>query len=467
MRIYKTRAEFTALNNTNIFPGTVCTITDEATNPMYVYQGGEWNNTVTATTNPVTGMIRTFPAGSAADALAEIGPQVRTGLWQGMNIQAWQTTYAGYVWRLALELPCHATAFRIAVPKMQQGTWTVDGIAVCSTNTAVSPARFDPGGGSAWVAGTFDGLTAVKTIPQFIPPDQYQVNNLGDVVWSDWIFCPTVDRTDVVGESPIVVVSIYSASTNTGCANGGTGSENGFGSEPLARWNAFKTGAAATISFSSGSSVPQCYPILAVEFAPKVPALSIGAFGDSIMAGSKTTPLSRGYVIKTAATMQAGSAYAVSSVNSGNGGDRVINSYNRFRLLCQSGGGLPNIAMFTPYSRNSVATMSTGQMQGVAEAFIKTAKKHGVLPALVTAIPETATPANNTTADAMNAITRNLAAAYNIPLIENDLIITLANAATMLDVDGLHPNNTGDDALGVNAGNTLKPWIPRAFQIGI
>lgn len=55
MRIYKTRVEFTALNNTNIFPGTVCTITDEATNPMYVYQGGEWNNTVTATTDPVTG----------------------------------------------------------------------------------------------------------------------------------------------------------------------------------------------------------------------------------------------------------------------------------------------------------------------------------------------------------------------------------------------------------------------------
>lgn len=106
-------------------------------------------------------------------------------------------------------------------------------------------------------------------------------------------------------------------------------------------------------------------------------------------------------------------------------------------------------------------------MQGVAEAFIKTAKKYGVLPALVTAIPETATPANNTTAAAMNVITRSLATAYSIPLIENDLIITSANAATMLDVDGIHPNNTGDDALGVNAGNTLIPWIPRAFSIGI
>ena len=422
---------------------------------------------VSAQIDPVTGGIRTLPAANSLDVLMDIGPKARTGMWQGCMYQAWQTAFGGYVWRLVLELPCHATAFRVAVPKMQQGTWTVDGIAVCSTNTAASPARLDPGGGSAWVTGTFDGSTAAKTIPQFTPPDQYQTNALGDVVWSDWIFCPTVDRTDVVGESPLVVISIYSASANTGCMNGGTGSENAFGSEPLARWCAFKSGANATISFSTGTSNPQSYPIFAVEFAPKVSALSLGAFGDSIMRGEKTSPLSRGYVIKAAATMQAGSSYAVSSVNSGNGGDKVINSYNRFRLLCQSGGGLPNIAMFAPYSRNSVATMSAGQMQGVAEAFIKTAKKYGVLPALVTAIPETATPANNTTADAMNVITRNLATAYNIPLIQNDLIITSANAATMLDVDGIHPNNTGDDALGVNAGNALIPWIPRAFQIGI
>jgi peptidoglycan/xylan/chitin deacetylase (PgdA/CDA1 family) len=57
MRIYKTRVEFTALPNTNIFPGTVCTITDEVTNPMYVYQGEAWNSIVTAETNPVTGGI--------------------------------------------------------------------------------------------------------------------------------------------------------------------------------------------------------------------------------------------------------------------------------------------------------------------------------------------------------------------------------------------------------------------------
>ena len=60
MRIYKTMADFTKLQaaqNPSIFAGTVCTITDEALNPMYVFQGGVWNSTVTATTNPLTGGV--------------------------------------------------------------------------------------------------------------------------------------------------------------------------------------------------------------------------------------------------------------------------------------------------------------------------------------------------------------------------------------------------------------------------
>ena len=76
MRIYKTRADFTKLQaaqNPSIFAGTVCTITDEALNPMYVFQGGVWNNTVTAITNPITGKVRIIgPNGdiSAADIAA-------------------------------------------------------------------------------------------------------------------------------------------------------------------------------------------------------------------------------------------------------------------------------------------------------------------------------------------------------------------------------------------------------------
>ena len=388
----------------------------------------------------------------------------KNGMWQGSMTNAWQTAYGGYCWRLATELPSHARAFRVAVPKAQQGTWTVDAIAICATDTATSPARFDPGTGSAWIAGTFDGVTTAKTIAQFTPPDQYQTNAPGDVVWSDWIFCPTIPRVDDTAANPIIVISIYSTSANTMCVNGGTGSDAGFGSEPMHRWDRFKAAAAnATGSFSSGSTDPQCVPISAIQWMPTVASLSIGAFSDSIMAGAKTTPLSRGYIIKTAALLTTQSGYAVSSVNAAMGGDKTISSLNRFKLMCQSGGGMPNIALFAPYSRNSVASMTDGQMEGVAEAFIHTAKKYGILPALVTGIAETATTAYNTRQLAVNALARSMASYYNIPLIDNEPIITTANAATYLDVDGIHPNNTGDDLLAENAAVTLLPWIPTAI----
>lgn len=63
MRIYKTRADFTKLHaaqNPNVFDGTVCTITDEAANPMYVFQNNVWNTIVSGYIDPVTGSIATI-----------------------------------------------------------------------------------------------------------------------------------------------------------------------------------------------------------------------------------------------------------------------------------------------------------------------------------------------------------------------------------------------------------------------
>jgi hypothetical protein len=428
----------------------------------YKRKDGTERGIVTSEVNPLTGGSSLLAAG--VDVLSNVGPRVRNGMWRGAGLSQWQTTYAGYVWRLALEIPCHARAFRVSFPKHATGSWTVDGLAICATDVATTPARFQPGSGSAWVAGTFDGALAPKTIPAFSVPDQYQAGSAGDCVWSDWIACPTIPRADNAANNPMVVISVLSSSTNICTVNGGAGSSTGFESQPMHRYEAFKTGIAVDGSFSS-CAYPQCIPILDVQWAPTVPSLSIGGFGDSIMRGEKTTPLSNGYVIKAAATMTANSGYSVSSVNAGFGGDRVISFLNRFRLLCQSGGGLPNIALFPLYSRNSVSVMSVGQMEGIAESFIRLCRKYGVLPALVSAIPESATPANNATATAANALAQAMATFYNIPFINNAAVITSANMASYLDVDGIHPNDAGNDLLGVACGNALLPWIPAALSL--
>ena len=400
------------------------------------------------------------------DGMPFISSAQKNGMWQGGNIGPWQTSFANYCWRLATELPGHARAFRVAVPKAVQGTWTVDAIAVCATDTATNPARFSPGAGAPWVVGTFDGVATAKTIPALVPPAQWQTNLPGDIVWSDWMYCQTIPRVDDPTAKPMVVLSVYSASTNTACINGGTGSDVAFGSEPMRRFDAFKAAQSNAVgSFSSGSSDPQCLPIAAFQWMPVDPSFSLGAFGDSIMQGGKTTPMSRGYVIRTAALLTANGPYKVSSVNAAAGGDRVISCLNRFRFYCQAGGGLPNMAMFPIYSRNSTSSMSVDQMAGVAEVFIKTALQYGVLPVLVTAIPETATPANNATAAAANLIAADMASYYQIPLIDAASVITLANADTLLDADGIHPNNAGDDAIADLAATTLAPWVCRAMAV--
>ena len=413
-------------------------------------------------TDPVTGGAGIYSGEAQIQNLSQ-----RNGLYQNQNVAQWQTTYGGYCWRLAMEIPSHARAFRVLVPKSQQGAWTVDGIAVCATDTAASPARFDPGAGGAWVAGTFDGVGTSKTIPAVVPPDQYQVNHLVDGVWSDWIFCTTIPRVDAPADNPMVVISVYSASTNTMAVNGGTGSDIGFETQPLARYDAFKAAAgSATVSFATGSSNPQCLPIWAVQWIPTVPAISIGGFGDSIMGGDKTTPPKRGYPLRTAALLKGMSTFAVSSFNSSFSGDRLISCLNRFRLLIAAKGGLPNMAMFPAYSRNSLATMTNEQMAGCVEVFIKTALANGVLPVVVSGISETTTPANNIRSAAANALGLELAASYKIPFVDNASVITTSNAALYLDVDGIHPNNAGDDALAENAALTLLPWLTTASAMG-
>ena len=443
--------------------GMTATVTDGTTEHPYACDGSTWKPVAlyaTDTSGNVTGLVG--PGGVTEVLLSK----AKTGMWANPPISAWQTSFGGYCWRLVTEIPGSARAIRVAVPKSQQGSWTVDAIAVCSTDTATSPARYDPGSGSAWVAGTFDGVTTAKTIAAYTPPDQFQTNGVGDMVWSDWIYCPTIPRVDTPGANPLYVISIYSASANTMCVNGGSGSENGFGTQPMHRWVQFKSGASsATGSFASGTSNPQCIPVFGIEWAPTSASLSIGTCGDSIMQGAKTTPLSRGYAIKAAATMTTASGYNVSSVNMGIGGDKVISSLNRLLMLIRAGGGLPNMLAFAAYSRNSTATMTTSQMLGVAEVFIKTALGNKILPVLVSSIAETATTANNATAATVNAALPGMAASYGIPFVDLGALITVANAATYLDADGIHPNDAGNDLMGETLGNALVPWINVALHL--
>jgi len=72
MRIYKTRADFTKLQaaqNPSVFAGTICTITDEAANPMYTFQNNTWNELGAAGGSAITGDRAAF----WGDSIASLG----------------------------------------------------------------------------------------------------------------------------------------------------------------------------------------------------------------------------------------------------------------------------------------------------------------------------------------------------------------------------------------------------------
>lgn len=74
MRIYKTRADFTKLQaaqNPSVFAGTICTITDEAANPMYTFQNGVWNSLGGSVVASPTDF--TFPFATIPLSISQIG----------------------------------------------------------------------------------------------------------------------------------------------------------------------------------------------------------------------------------------------------------------------------------------------------------------------------------------------------------------------------------------------------------
>lgn len=115
MRIYKTRYDFENLDQSEIFPGTICTITDEVDNPTYIYQNSIWNAFVTVPqseeANPTTfntnSTQRTFPYILAQSGVpVGIAPNGTIATNGAVTLgTALPTTYSGGIW---LRFPANA-----------------------------------------------------------------------------------------------------------------------------------------------------------------------------------------------------------------------------------------------------------------------------------------------------------------------------------------------------------------------
>jgi len=361
-----------------------------------------------------------------------------------------QTTWPLYTWGAKFELPVRTVrAIRFAVVPSPTGPTTFIGSAGCR---ATWDSTWTPDGETSRAAW---GGSATKLVPQSGTPDR---------IWSDWLMLPAVPRTDVVGAGAIVMVRLYVPETNcSGC--GGSGDEATWGSNPLRYRAAFASGDFVTNPAGFGGGDPAWTPIVALEYASDDDAVTVLEVGDSIRLGEKATPKFYGPLHQATDRIntKVDRIARISPMEFGVSGRSSLLYYPDF-LKAVNEFTPPQIAVFCPYTRNN-GTAITDQ-SGLAISFVAECRRRGIVPVLCTGIYEAANTANNALMQATNASVRSIAAHYGVDLIDLEPIINAGNAATLLNADKIHPNQTGTVALSNEYERVLELIAAQLARIG-
>lgn len=361
-----------------------------------------------------------------------------------------QTTWPLYAWGSKFELPVRTVrAIRFAVAPSPTGPTTFIGSAGCR---AVWDNNWTPSGETSRAA--WDG-SATKFVPQSDVPDR---------IWSDWLMLPAVPRTDVVGAGAIVMVRLYVPETDcNGC--GGSGDEATWGANPLRYQAAFAAGDYVTNPAGFGGGDPAWTPIVALEYVSDDDAVTVLEVGDSIRLGEKATPKFYGPLHQACDRIntKTGKITRISPVELGVSGRSSLLYYQDF-LKAVDEFTPPQIAVFCAYSRNN-GTAITDQ-SGLAISFVAECRRRGIVPVLCTGIYEAANTANNALMQATNASVRAIASHHGVAVIDLEPIINSGNAATLLDADQIHPNQTGTVALSNEYERVLESIAAQLVMIG-
>lgn len=270
MRIYKTRADFTKLQaaqNPSIFAGTICTITDEALNPMYVFQGGVWNSTVTATTNPLTGGIElsagddvvldttAFIWADRPSASSNAGRVIRiTDV--GVSVGGSHWISDGTYWRpVNGYIVLQQQAGSIATP-LAAVTGVTTSMLVPSKSLVIPAGMLIPGSAELDIKGFFrrTGATATATLNVHLGTNKTS----GDNTCYAFTYAATT-LLDTIA-APIVNVAEAQRFTYTGWqVQGGSGNASTFGDKTTA----FNVASEMGVTFSiSGANVADSFALI-------------------------------------------------------------------------------------------------------------------------------------------------------------------------------------------------------------
>lgn len=394
--------------------------------------------------DPVTGRIGIKDPSNGQDLQLSL-PSVFSGCRRPASSTSPQTAFAAYTWGLKLTVPsADVCAIRFALMASPDGAATYKGLVGIQSawNNAHTP---DYSVAATWGGGDKSTIT----IPQYTAVGAGDWAKTYPLYWSDFMPIQPVARSDG-GTDSILLVRVYSADSSINCS-GHSSDDSHMSNVPMPYHTAFQSGdyVASPAGFNGGGS-PSCCPVVMVEYLTQSGGrqVSIAEFTDSIGAGEGTTKKGYGSVAQTCETLNAQlGAHAVPQVSSVSG-NTTAESLRRFVKVVNSGAGLPDYAIWRPYTRNDGGDLIS--YIGRTATFIETCFANKITPILQTGFYESVTPANNANMVTVNAWTRQAASKYGLMLIDLEPLITASNASALLS-DGIHPNDAGQLLL-VNSG---------------
>lgn len=473
MRIYKTRTDFTNLDTSEIYPGTICTITDEDENPMYVFQNNQWNTFLTTYVDPLGEMDHVSINGVRAPvpifSTDANGNVIGLGLVSGDTSSVFKVvrssnvlkrrygracsqqsnTTSARTYQHAYKFPANVTAFRVGLENNESGTRDIAGAAFAVAETFADIATIST---ATPTNITWSSATTVTL-------DARRAANRPSFKLSDWIDC------DVTAGQYLVIRTLQNGTptwTATYVATGLTYAEYAAASDYApAFWTANSDKFTGWPSWTTdASNAAGNMAISYIECIVEGRVVNIATFGDSTTVGQVDSGTPSLPPIVSACQSLSSSALLYSPITRGWGGLKD----SEYVLLAEDGVGdfAPDALIYLAWSQNNSANPGTVDMQYLGEV-ARQCHAANIVPIALTGIP------TNSLIQATDDLRKTLVArinalsAYGWIVIDTDAVIsdgaTPARYASAYG-SGTHPNTAGYAAIVERYKTAIKRLLP-------
>lgn len=420
---------------------------------------------VTSTTNLTGGIANSSVGGVLTSQHYAANPSNNLGL--KINGSRTTVTFDNYTLQLQVAVPCGFDQVKIVTENIHTAAYNTY-FAVAASETAADFAHSVIGGAQKTTAG--DWVHVTKSAAEPISSALGSANN-PTFTESDWVACKSVDRTDVVGGYPLLLVRAFTpAATGTITRYGNIGSAVEGASTQEANWESltarlwrirYKAGDCITTpaNFSSPSGPPNfCSPAFFPIVRTRGYGLSVAVVGDSLGEGVYSNGLSAGFysygpqAVELAHSAQYPMSYICQAWNGQTSANYFING--KAMALAMS----PNVIVFPSWSPNDGATQA-----GFDAAFARTmemvafCRTNRIVPVLTTIWPKTGNGALGTEYNAKALALRN----SGVLVLDVDGIVgsgaigSRVYAAEFEAGDGTHMNAAGHSAVATELAKIL------------